>query len=223
MVGVGDSAPDFNLPDTLGKKHKLSDFKGKRVLLSFNRYAACPVCLYTLDRMREQADYLRERGIFIICIFASKANSIARWVESQEKSPFLLLSDKEMVTYKRFKSRYSWKKANAAGIWVHKAKKELKGRGIPFSIKQVPLTKPKPVYVVPSDFLIDENGKIADAYHSVKFQDMMSWERIEAFIPKNMRCKCNGKDCLSTECRVNYKEIMAEAENMFAYDDEDDE
>jgi len=31
----GDSAPDFNLIDQEGKKVKLADFKGKKVLLYF--------------------------------------------------------------------------------------------------------------------------------------------------------------------------------------------
>jgi peroxiredoxin Q/BCP len=32
---VGDNAPDFSLPGTDGKTHKLSDYKGKTVVLAW--------------------------------------------------------------------------------------------------------------------------------------------------------------------------------------------
>lgn len=36
QLKVGDSAPDFTLPDTTGKQIKLSDFRGKKnVVLAF--------------------------------------------------------------------------------------------------------------------------------------------------------------------------------------------
>jgi len=40
LVDVGDVAPDFELVDSEGIKHKLSDFRGRRVLLSFFRFAS---------------------------------------------------------------------------------------------------------------------------------------------------------------------------------------
>lgn len=44
MVKTGDKAKDFTLSDQDGKKVRLSDFKGKRVLLSFHPLAWTPVC-----------------------------------------------------------------------------------------------------------------------------------------------------------------------------------
>ena len=32
---VGQKAPEFEVPDQTGKVHKLSDYKGKRVVLAF--------------------------------------------------------------------------------------------------------------------------------------------------------------------------------------------
>jgi peroxiredoxin len=36
-VAINTSAPDFELPDYTGKPARLSDFRGKNVLLVFNR------------------------------------------------------------------------------------------------------------------------------------------------------------------------------------------
>eukprot|EP00984_Skeletonema_dohrnii_P016984 scaffold7652_cov195-Skeletonema_dohrnii-CCMP3373.AAC.1 len=54
-LGVGDEAPDFELRDEEGNVYKLSSFRGRRVILSFFRYASCPVCLYNVDRLRQRA------------------------------------------------------------------------------------------------------------------------------------------------------------------------
>jgi peroxiredoxin len=34
---VGDTAPDFSLVDTAGKTHRLNDYRGRAVVLIFNR------------------------------------------------------------------------------------------------------------------------------------------------------------------------------------------
>jgi hypothetical protein len=67
---------------------------------------------------------------------------------------------------------------------------------------------------LPADFLIDENGIIVDLLRATKPQDFMAFERIEAFIPKDKRCRCNKKDCVSPTCRKTYEQIKKDAESM---------
>ncbi|HEY5563807.1 MAG TPA: redoxin domain-containing protein [Clostridiaceae bacterium] len=49
LIAVGDHAPDFSLQDNNDKIVSLSDFKGKKVLLSWHPLAWTPVCT---DQMR---------------------------------------------------------------------------------------------------------------------------------------------------------------------------
>jgi len=49
LIAVGDVAPDFLLQDNNDKTVRLSDFKGKKVLLSWHPLAWTPVCT---DQMR---------------------------------------------------------------------------------------------------------------------------------------------------------------------------
>ena len=78
LLGIGDTAPDFELVDHEGTKHKLSDFRGKRVLLSFFRYASWPLCLYNVDRLKQQADFLTAADIVTLCIFRSDPPNVAK-------------------------------------------------------------------------------------------------------------------------------------------------
>ncbi|MDF2891569.1 MAG: peroxiredoxin [Clostridia bacterium] len=49
LITVGDSAPDFTLKDNYDKEIRLSDYKGKKVLLSWHPLAWTSVCT---DQMR---------------------------------------------------------------------------------------------------------------------------------------------------------------------------
>ena len=43
MITIGVKAPDFVLKDQKGKSHRLSEYKGKRILLSFRPLAWTPI------------------------------------------------------------------------------------------------------------------------------------------------------------------------------------
>jgi peroxiredoxin len=43
MIKLHSKAPDFSLKDQKGKIHSLSEYKGKRVLLSFRPLAWTPI------------------------------------------------------------------------------------------------------------------------------------------------------------------------------------
>ena len=55
LIAVGDIAPDFSLQDNNDNTVRLSDFKGKRVLLSWHPLAWTPVCT---DQMRALETHL---------------------------------------------------------------------------------------------------------------------------------------------------------------------
>jgi len=55
VAKVGEAAPGFSLPDTDGKVHNLSDFKGKIVIIEFDA-TRCPVALAYDARMSKFVD-----------------------------------------------------------------------------------------------------------------------------------------------------------------------
>lgn len=74
---------------------------------------------------------------------------------------------------------------------------------------------------LPADFLINEDGVIVDLFRAKQMSDHMPFERVEAIIPEEKRCKCNKKDCIVPRCRQSYEAIRREAEAMIFLGSED--
>lgn len=64
-VKVGLQAPNFTIQDEKGKEWKLSDYKGKVVLLDFWGFW-CPTCVDELPELREYNDALKGKDFVMI-------------------------------------------------------------------------------------------------------------------------------------------------------------
>jgi peroxiredoxin Q/BCP len=62
MLDVGDKAPAFSLEDQSGKTVKLSDFKGKKVVLYFYPKDDTPGCTREACAFRDEHSALRRPG-----------------------------------------------------------------------------------------------------------------------------------------------------------------
>lgn len=78
-VSVGQIAPDFELPDAQGVNHKLSDFKGKYVLLDF--WASwCAPCREENPNIVKQYQAYKDKGFTVLGI--SLDESKADWLKA---------------------------------------------------------------------------------------------------------------------------------------------
>ena len=100
-IEIGKDAPDFELPDTDMNTHKLSDYRGKSMILAFFPAAESPVCTLEMCKFRDSLADLKESGAEIIGIsvdgpFANKVFSKNRQLN------FPLLSDYKKETIHKY-------------------------------------------------------------------------------------------------------------------------
>ncbi len=98
MISVQSKAPEFSLKDQDGHEHRLSEYKGKWVILYFYPKDDTPGCTLEACSFRDASSVLTEKGIVV---FGVSKDSVASHKKFQDKYklPFALLSDesKEML------------------------------------------------------------------------------------------------------------------------------
>ena len=92
-VNVGDYAPDFEAESTIGKI-KLSDFKGKNVVLYFYPKSFTPGCTRELQRFVELYDEFKKFNTEIIGVSADSITTQKRFAEKYG-AKFPLVDDKQ--------------------------------------------------------------------------------------------------------------------------------
>ncbi len=68
MIAVGETAPDFTLPDQDGEDVSLSGFRGGRVLLIFYPFDFSGVCSDQLSVYQEVKAEIEEKGVTMVGI-----------------------------------------------------------------------------------------------------------------------------------------------------------
>ncbi len=100
-VDVGDAAPDFELPGTGGRAFRLSEHRGRNVVLVFYPGDATTVCTKQFCSYRDNAERLDGLDAEVVGISPQSVDSHERWVEEQELN-VPLLADERLEVSKRY-------------------------------------------------------------------------------------------------------------------------
>ncbi|MFA5553638.1 MAG: thioredoxin-dependent thiol peroxidase [Phycisphaerae bacterium] len=138
---TGDKAPNFKLLDQDNNEVQLTDFTGKKILLYFYPKADTPGCTAQACSVRDSAEPLQELGVVTLGISPDEPDAQKEFDEKYNLG-FRLLSDSDH------------KASKAYGVW---GEKTIYGK------KYMGITR--------SSFLIDEQGKIIQAWYNVSPAD----------------------------------------------------
>ncbi|WON75310.1 peroxiredoxin [Nitrosospira sp. Is2] len=100
---VGEAAPDFTLPDQNGQTHKLSDFRGKWLVLYFYVKDDTPGCTEQACKFRDDIHQLGELGAQVVGVSVDNTASHADFAKKYSL-PFPLLADSKGETAARYDS-----------------------------------------------------------------------------------------------------------------------
>lgn len=138
VLEVGSVAPSFELLDEAGQKHKLSDYKGKKVIIFCYPAAMTPGCTTQACDFRDSIEPLKEAGYVVLGLSPDKPEKLKNFIE-RDNLNFTLLSDPDKTTLEAY------------GAYGDKSLYGRISRG-----------------VIRSTFVIDDEGKIEHALYNVK-------------------------------------------------------
>lgn len=92
--GIEEKAPDFVLKDLKGKEVKLSDYKGKTVLLVFST-TWCPYCRAEIPRLKKYYSQYKGKDFEILNIDIQESKEKVSSFASKHKLPYKVLLDSD--------------------------------------------------------------------------------------------------------------------------------
>ncbi|MEA5428707.1 thioredoxin-dependent thiol peroxidase [Arcicella lustrica] len=143
-LAIGEKAPDFEQKDQDGNLVKLSDFKGKKVILYFYPKDDTPGCTAQACNLNENLPALQAKGFEIIGVSVDGPKAHQKFIKKYDLK-FTLLSDENHQL------------VEAYGVWVEKS---MYGRTYMGTAR--------------TTFIIDENGIITDIIEKVKTKEHTS-------------------------------------------------
>ena len=97
-VGVGDAAPDFDLPGTGGVRYSLSQFRGRPVVVVFYPGDDTPVCTRQLNSYNDDLSAFNAVGAQVLAISAQDIESHESFAGRHGfKFPLLADTDKKVA------------------------------------------------------------------------------------------------------------------------------
>jgi peroxiredoxin len=92
-IKVGDSAKDFQLKDQNGNEHTLSQYKGKRILLSFHPLAWTDICAKQMKSLEDNKKAMDTLNTMALGLSVDSVPCKKAWAESLGIQNTPLLSD----------------------------------------------------------------------------------------------------------------------------------
>jgi thioredoxin-dependent peroxiredoxin len=107
MIDEGQQAPDFELASDAGSTVRLSDLRGKPVVLYFYPKDDTPGCTTQASGIRDAWGEFERRGAVVLGVSPDSAESHVKFKE-KFRLPFTLLADEDHAV------------SEAYGVWVEK-------------------------------------------------------------------------------------------------------
>lgn len=136
-IKVGDQAPDFETLDDSAQTVRLSDYRGRKVVLYFYPRDDTPGCTTQACGFRDVYPQIADKNAVVLGVSPDDVESHQAF-KSKYSLPFPLLVDKDHQIAEKY------------GVWGERTVGERTFMGI-----------------IRSHFVIDENGKVVDVQYAV--------------------------------------------------------
>ncbi len=158
-LSVHQSAPDFNTIDVYGEVIQLKKLQGKKVYLAFERNAGCPVCNLRMHTLLKNADYFSRNNIEVLMVYESSLEKMKDYLGANNY-PFHFIADPDNRLYKLYFVEQS------AGKFLRSLVNGLMAKAIEGKkLFKNPISQDGHTTTIPSEFIIDESGKLTTVHY----------------------------------------------------------
>ena len=172
-IKKGDKLESIILPTIEGKQFNTENLINKRILITFYRFASCPLCNLRINEFVRRYDEFG-KNFTMVAIFHSTVDNLNHFT-SKHNAPFPILADKNYHYYDKYEVKRSLLafllSQITRGLNIFLAM--TKGY-IPYRIKGA-------LDILPVDVLINEDGIVEKVKYGKDIGDHMSFDEVKSF------------------------------------------
>jgi peroxiredoxin len=168
----GKIAPSFEGESLTGKTVSLEQFRGKRVLVKFYRFASCPICVLHMRELVKRTDEIRAAGLEPVVLFHSPREKLGQFFDPS--LPFEMIADPD----KRAFAAYGVE-SSILGMFSWAVMRDYM-RAMWNGIFSKPFGHEGGIQGHPADFIVDERGVLTYARYGANYADTLGVDAVLA-------------------------------------------
>lgn len=175
---VGQAAPPFTVADLYGRRVSLHNYAGAYLLLSFHRFAVCPLCDLRLWHLTRRYEDYRRRGLYMMT-FVESIPDRTHWYLNRLDCPFPIVPDLRGTVYRMYGVETSafgiaWGLLTRQDMYRQAGAQHLGG----WRVKDMDGRFTR----MPASFVVGPDQRIALAYYGRDSGDFLPFNDLDAFI-----------------------------------------
>jgi len=175
---VGTTAPTFRAEDTFGNTIDLQSYRGRSVLLSFYRNAACALCNLRVHELIQKFPAYQLAGLDVVAVFEAPRENLLQYVGKQD-APFPIIGDPQGRLYDLYGVEVSEAKVAASMAAPEGQARVQAAAAAGFELIR---EEGSNFYRIPADFLIDGDGILRRAYYAELVGQHLPFTEIDVFL-----------------------------------------
>lgn len=175
LIQPGMSAPPFRTEDLFGDQLDLADYRGRTLLLTFLRNAACALCNLRIHQLITHYPALTQQGLAIVAVFESSRERMLEYVAKQD-APFPLVADPQARLYTLYGVETSEAKLAQTMAMPETDAAVQAAAALGFALTPEPGSN---FNRMPADFLIGPDGVVVRAHYASVITDHLPLAVIE--------------------------------------------
>jgi thioredoxin-dependent peroxiredoxin len=170
---VGSAAPPFDLTDVGGARIRLADHQGRFTLLSFNRFAACPLCSLAIRALAREAPTFSAH-LRVVAFFESGDEALRKAQEAWGSMPgYALVGDASARVYTSYGVPLSALGTIAAAPQLIAGARAGHGKGVPADGSKTRM---------PAAFLISPDLRVVATHSGKNAGDHVTVEQVRHWV-----------------------------------------